>query len=135
MIEGKQVSSETFPGLIAKNPRIVVYNNGKEIIGIGALKIPSEGYKSGVFNKAKSDENPGAFKFELGWIVSLSKGIGSRLVEVLVSTNENLYATTRVENNKMISILLNHGFIQNGNPYKSDVGDYSLKLYTKKTGL
>ena len=130
LLSAEQVREETFPALIQRNPRVVlVYEN--TIVAIGALKIPNEDYKKGVFKKAQSKEDPNSYKFELGWVVSLAKGNGKLVVKILADVNENLYATTRADNHKMISILKRNGFQQTGMPYKSERDDYQLVLLIK----
>ncbi|MBK9378141.1 MAG: N-acetyltransferase [Saprospiraceae bacterium] len=133
VIEAGEVSSETFDGLISKNPVLLFYTDTKKIEAIGALKIPNESYKNRVFAKSESTVNMDDYEFELGWIVCLNeeKGIGQKITSALATYNSKQYATVRKENAKMNHILQKFGFSQVGKSYKSDRGDYENNLYIK----
>ena len=134
VLEKDQVRKETFDQLISKNPILLFIPNTAEIQAIGALKIPADDYKQNVFIKSKTNEMPNDFSFELGWIVSQveGQGLGTKLVELLMCTTPNVYATVRTDNKKMIHILKKFGFIKTGESYMSDRGDYNIELYIKK---
>lgn len=108
------------------------------VIGVGALKRPDENYRYSIFRKACSKEEPSEYKTELGWIFLKKEFRGQSLSTLLI--NELLmagkhiptYATVRVNNANMLAILGKFGFLQEGNAYPSDTGDYSLALYIKK---
>src|SRR5438128_10318527 len=42
--------------------------DGKNV-GVAGLKQPRQGYRAGVFEKAKSAHRPEDFPYELGWVV------------------------------------------------------------------
>ena len=73
VIEAGEVSSETFDGLISKNPVLLFYPDTKKIEAIGALKIPNESYKNRVLAKSESTVNMDDYEFELGCIVCLNE--------------------------------------------------------------
>ena len=133
VIEAGEVSSETFDGLISKNPILLFYPETSNIKAVGALKLPNDSYKKSVFEKSKSRVNMDSYEFELGWIVCLNeeKGIGQKITKALATYKPNQYATVRKENAKMNHILQKFGFKQVGKPYKSNRGDYENNLYIK----
>lgn len=133
VIEAGEVSSDTFDGLISKNPVLLFYPNTKNIEAVGALKIPNESYKTRVFKKSESNVNKDNYEFELGWIVCLNeeKGIGQKITCALATYKPRQYATVRKENAKMNHILQKFGFSKIGKSYSSDRGDYENNLYIK----
>jgi hypothetical protein len=131
LINAGEVSEDTFGGLIEKNPKILILGNFENIDGIGALKIPNKTYKEKVFNLSKSEKNPSEYNFELGWLVSLKKGNGNKIVELLASFEQNIYATVREENEKMIHLLKKYGFNQAGFSFESNRGNYQILLFIK----
>lgn len=134
MINAGEVSSETFDGLIAKNPILLFYPNTKDIEAVGALKKPHESYKKKVFLKSDSKENKDQYEFELGWIVCLKeeKGIGQKITSALAAYKPKQYATVRKENAKMNHILQKFGFKKVGKSYRSERGNYENNLYIKE---
>ncbi len=133
MNEGN-VKESSFDGLILKNPTLMFIPDADEMSAVGALKIPNDSYKKGVFEKSNSLENPEDFDFELGWIVSRmeGKGYGKKIVEVLIKTPVNIYATVKENNGAMKHILEKYEFQKSGQPFKSEKGDYLIELYILK---
>ena len=133
VIKAGEVSSETFDGLIAKDPVLLFYPNTKDIEAVGALKKPNISYKNKVFLKSESKVNKDQYEFELGWIVCLKeeKGVGQKITSALAAYKPKQYATVRKENAKMNHILQKYGFNRVGKSYKSDRGNYENNLYIK----
>lgn len=108
-----------------------------ELVGVAALKRPNEGYRSSVFEKSQSKEEPGQYEAELGWICIKEefrrKGLATKLVAKLFSGEnpKSVYATAREKNDPILPILKNLGFVQSGGRYPSTEGDYGLVLYIK----
>ena len=137
VISAEQVAEATFDGLMKNNPILLFIPNTTAIKAVGALKIPNESYKKKVFSNSKTTENPENYEYELGWIVSKSKGCGKRIVEILTSVavekysiNPNIYTTVKEDNEKMKHILEKYGFKKSG-CFKSDRGEYNVELYLK----
>jgi len=131
LINANEVSELTFDGLIEKNPKLLIIGDIKNPLGIASLKIPNDSYKEKVFRLSNSKEDSNKYNFELGWIVSLAKGNGNRIVELISNSEKNIYATVREQNEKMIYLLKKYGFRQSGNSYKSDRGEYLILLFIK----
>lgn len=114
-----------------------VTEDGREIVGVAALKKPNENYRASIFKKAQTKEEPSKYEAELGWIFVRKeyrrKGLATKLVEKLfsVKTPKSVYATARENNDPMLPILQNFGFVQSGVRYPSTEGDYGLVLYLK----
>jgi len=134
VIEAGEVNEGSFDQLIGNDPILLIYPSSSNIEAIGALKIPNVRYKQGVFKKSESKLNSSEFTYELGWIVSLTKGVGNgkKVTKILSDLETNIYATVRVKNAAMKHILEASGFIQVGLPYKSSRGDYFIALYIKR---
>lgn len=110
---------------------------GGELVGVAALKKPNEGYRSSVFEKSRSKEEPSQYEGELGWICVRKefrkRGLATKLVAKLFSGGnpKSVYATAREKNDPILPILKNLGFVQSGSQYPSTEGEYSLVLYIK----
>ncbi|EFK57594.1 hypothetical protein [Sphingobacterium spiritivorum] len=131
LINANEVSEVTFDGLIEKNPKLLIVGNIKEPLGIAALKNPNKTYKEKVFRLSGTEKDSKEYRFELGWVVSLEKGNGNKIVELISNSENNIYSTVREKNQKMISLLKKYGFSQAGNSYKSERGDYQILLFVK----
>tara|TARA_R110001583_G_scaffold74156_5_gene205578 strand:+ start:2867 stop:3337 length:471 start_codon:yes stop_codon:yes gene_type:complete len=132
VIEAGEVVENTFDRLISQNPILIFYPNMSNIEAVGALKIPYNSYKENVFRKSKTDYSNGKFEYELGWIVSMKPGNGKIMTKILSDYKPFIYATVRVENEKMNHILQSNGFNKTGEAYNSDRGSYKLNLYVKE---
>jgi hypothetical protein len=124
-----QVNMQAFDRLVLNDPILIIYPNETDIKAVGALKKPNIPYRSNVFEKANSLKDPNYYKYELGWVVSLEKGNGRKITELLSSYTTNIYATTRDDNIQMKKILSSVGFVKSGSSYKSERGDYYISLY------
>ena len=60
------------------------------------------------------------------------KGFGKKIVEVLIKTPVNIYATVKENNGVMKHILEKYEFQKSGQPFKSEKGDYLIELYILK---
>lgn len=109
-----------------------------EVVGVAALKNPNNNYRRSVFEKSYSKEEPNQWQAELGWIFVRNEyrnqGLATRLVKELFSSNTpmNVYATAREKNNPILPLLKKFGFVQSGQVYPSENGDYNLVLYIKQ---
>ena len=131
LIDANEVSELSFNGLIERNPKLLIIGDTEKPLGIGALKIPNIEYKEKVFRLSGSKLDYKDYKYELGWVVSLEKGNGNKIVDILSNSENNIYATVREQNEKMIFLLKKYGFSQTGNSYKSTRGEYQLLLFIK----
>lgn len=116
---------------------VILYDD--KIVGTAALKKPIRTYCNRIFKSACSTESPEIFTRELGWVYiepeHRSKGHIKPLLEKLMdgSNNKNIFATTKITNEKVQRILLNNRFVQNGVPYPSkQEKSAELALYIKK---
>jgi hypothetical protein len=131
LMDAGEVSETSFAGFIEKNPRILFQGDTKSPDGIGALKIPNRDYKDSAFQKAKSPHDPASYRYELGWVVSLVRGSGNKIVAALATSGDtDVYATVRENNPSMIHLLRKYGFVQSGIPYAGR-GNYKILLFIK----
>ncbi len=97
----------------------------QQILGVGALKVPDVGYRSGVFRDAVATVSPDSFGLELGWLVvdseSRGLGIGNELVAASLAgaQDEAVFATTSTSNPAMRHLLVKHEFSKHGQRYSS----------------
>ena len=98
--------------------------HASEIVGTVAIKKPVSTYQEKVFRKAGASEVSEKYEFELGWIYVRNdyrkKGIARGLVGHAMSAipGGKIFATTRVDNSGMKTLLFEHGFIQTGRAYE-----------------
>ena len=107
-----------------------------EIVGTAALKVPAKTYRAKVFKNAKSAARSSNYELELGWIFlkpeHRKKGQMTRLLRLLMTyvSEERLFSTTRTDNEVMIDVLPQWGFVQEGEPYASERdADRLLQLF------
>lgn len=116
---------------------VFLFESDKTLAGVAALKKPNADYKKGVFRKASSPEDPSKFDFEVGWIFVKPQFRRRKHSRTLLQTvleladKQNVYATTREDNEAMQHTNLHCGLKESGQPYKSEEGDYKLVLYIK----
>jgi GNAT superfamily N-acetyltransferase len=96
-----------------------------KIVGIAALKNPSTGHKREVFEKANAVDSLPAYRFELGWCHVSKKFQGNGYSKVLLkellpsARGQGVYATSRLDNQRMHKSLENEGFVQIGDSWPS----------------
>lgn len=139
LVEGGEVNTRGLSTRIrrAKTLFFLLTNDGS-LIGIAALKNPDKAYKKRVFVKAKTEEDPKDFHYEVGWIYIKPTFRGQKLSQKLlekvleVAGSANVYATTRESNEPMQRTNRHYGLNPSGQPYCSEEGNYNLTLYTRR---
>jgi GNAT superfamily N-acetyltransferase len=112
-----------------------------DIIGIAALKSPTNHHRQITAQGAQFDLNPSTYPYELGWAfvdpAYRGKRIAERLCGVLIEAKEGsgLFATTRAGNDAMQSVLRKKGFYSVGRQYPSARGKYNLQLFIRTPRL
>lgn len=135
VFEGGEVNPNTLPSLVDRALALAFARLDGTLVGVGAIKRPYESHRKDVFTWAMADLDPTQFEFELGWVyVSPScrgKRIASRLVEKLmpVLIRAPVYATSRVDNERMHASLKRFGFKQVGVPYPSKQNEPEIQLF------
>jgi predicted GNAT family N-acyltransferase len=132
---GGEVDQDGLRARTMSAERLVFLRNGLELIGTAAIKNPGETYQSSVFAKARSSHSRRDFPHELGWVVVAkehrNRGVSKILTVAALRAagQSSLFATSRAENAPMQRTLLSYGFVADGEPYKSDWGDYLIQLF------
>lgn len=113
---------------------IFIYDNDDQIVAVGAIKNPNEGYKSTIFEKSGASGQE-QYDFELGWLyvaeIARGKGYGRILMELICKqlADKSCFATTR-ENNIAVQYLFNNfGFpiLVNLTKVQEEKFSYSLR--------
>ncbi|HHD2942138.1 MULTISPECIES: GNAT family N-acetyltransferase [Enterobacter cloacae complex] len=135
--EGGEVESAGLQKRILRAELLIfIYDNDDQIVAVGAIKNPNEGYKSTIFEKSGASGQE-QYDFELGWLyvaeIARGKGYGRILMELICKqlADKSCFATTRENNVAMQYLFNNFGFSHLGKPYKSTRGKHSLTLYVK----
>lgn len=117
---------------IASARLLATVSVGSRLAAVGAIK-QAEAHRLTVM-KASGFDLPDTCRHELGWVSVLpdvrGMGLGSFVTKFLVRESaEPLWATTRVANTTMHSILNECGFLKEGRAFKSTRGYYDLLLW------
>ena len=108
-------------------------------VAVAGLKTPLDSYKKRVFSKAGVSAQHQEFVFELGYIYveksHRKQGFGEKLVReaIALAGNQNIYATTRINNESMQRILQRNNFSAIGSAYLSERSDTKLLLFGRHT--
>jgi ribosomal protein S18 acetylase RimI-like enzyme len=109
------------------------------LVGAAVIKCPSAKHRNGAFEDSCSTQNPNLFGLELGYIAVhcdyRRRGIGSELIKSAMEAvhGKRVFATTRENNDRIHRRLENHGFVREGDSYRSKEGDYQLVLFVGPT--
>ena len=135
VLRGGEVNPVTLERLIRRATVLGFVRAGADLVGVGAIKTPNESHRAKVFSKAESGADPLAFGHELGWIYLMPAARGRRLVGPLAHAlltelrGAAVYATTRVDNAPMWASLRKLGFLAEGEPYPSSLGEVQIQLF------
>jgi GNAT superfamily N-acetyltransferase len=136
--QGGKVNEATLPDLFRRALCIGIAQKDGEIVGVGAIKTPYDGYRSSVFEKAKSKLDVSNYPFELGWFFvresARGRGISKKLLDKLLPMLEGkgCYSTSDVTNDRMHKTLRGAGFKTDGVPYPSQLNAPDLQLFVRK---
>lgn len=103
---------------------VMLYDEGV-LVGTAAIKNPEPDYRVGVFDKAASDLSASTYSVELGYVVVAKSHRGQKLSWKLADAalpfvgTEQVFATTRMDNEAMHRVLPAREFIASGKPYDS----------------
>ncbi len=132
---GEEVDPLGLTDRAKKAVALVFLVSSNELVGVAALKKPNIGYKTGLFQKAAATVPVEEFALELGWVYVVpahrGKGLSQNLVEAVLNRAErqNVFATSRTDNEAMHRTLVKFGFAKEGNPYRSGMGEHNLEFF------
>lgn len=103
-------------------------------IAVIVIKTPIVSYVRDVFDKANSIKNYIMYRSELGYMYAMPEYRRSRVILNLFNLfkdkfNSKTFATVRKENTNAIRLLERIGYIQSGQSYTSERGNYEILLY------
>lgn len=137
ILKGGEVNPQTLPTRLSEAALIAFIKDNNEVVATATIKKPLDSYKLDVFKKSKSDLSIDDYHFELGYIMVEEKfrkdKLASRLCEELckIYLSQNLFATTRIDNKGMQSILKKNHFTEFGKQYSNKDNTDFLKLFIK----
>jgi GNAT superfamily N-acetyltransferase len=141
--EGGEVASHGLKDRINNAFKLLFVMDHGLCVAVGALKNPSDTYKSAVFEKAGIQEFADRYQYEFGWVYVRhqfrNKGYGSVVVKAAMeyasTMGTGVFATTREDNHAIRSLNSKSGLTQIGSTYPSKHGDYFLVLYVNDATL
>jgi predicted GNAT family N-acyltransferase len=116
---------------------LIFLREGAEIVGVAALKNPTESKKSRIFQSAGVPEAHLEVPYELGWVVVdgryRERRHSRRLVESALQAagDANIFATSHDANTRMHRTLQRCGFTPVGKPYHSRRHGRTLVLFVR----
>lgn len=133
--EGGEVSAIGLRGRVEQAHKLIFIYADNDCVAVGGLKNPIANYKTKVFKKAGVPELESNYKYEVGYLYSKVKGVGNLLMQSIceASSGNQLFATTRENNEVMHHLFGKYHFSRLGEPYDSENGDYSLGVFGTKS--
>ena len=134
---GHEVSATGLVNRIARAHWLGFHFEDGELVGVAALKQPSENYRDKVFQRSRTQLAAARFDMELGWVYVREgfrrRGISRRLLEKLMAKarNKGVFATTSIENFRMRSLLPSLGFEATGQPFSGLTSNRKLELWIR----
>lgn len=137
--QGGKVEPGGLEGRIRKAYKLAFCRISGEIVSIAAIKKPNKDYKKKIFRDASADQDPDVFTLEYGWAFTKAghggQGYAFSIASVLLREIDSpIFATTQSHNDRMKSILEEHGFARVGSPYQGCEGSLVLYIKTDRTG-
>lgn len=126
VIEGGEVSGAVLTGNIATAKILAVYSDMGVIHGVAALKRPRDSYRGKLEAKAGVALPKAEYPYEIGYIFLDSQLQGQRLSYPIVQAalegadGAGVFATVRIDNDKMRRTLVRAGFNAVGDSWKGN---------------
>jgi predicted GNAT family N-acyltransferase len=136
---GSEVNVAGLTKRIAGAATLACHYVGKKLVGVAALKRPTDSYRKKVSERARFALSKEAFPFEVGWVYVSPEGRGHGLSKQLVAAcldvagSAGVFATTREENDPMRCCLAKIGFKRIGMPYLGERGKHLLVAYARES--
>lgn len=137
VIEEGQVSTSTLKNNVRRAKYLAFCYKTNELIGTAAIKNAETFYKNNVFKKAGVGKKSQYYNLEFGYATTnekyRNKGINRKITDKLMKLieNENIFATTSVDNIPMQKILEKNDFTSIGEPYLGEQTKKMVQLYIK----
>jgi len=138
ILKGDEVNPITLPDRLSEAAFIAFFKDKEVIAATATIKKPLDSYKTKVFTNSKSNLSIADYLFELGYVMVEDKyrehKLASRLCRELckVFLSHKIFATTRVDNYAMQSILNKNYFIEVGVQYPNRENTNFLKIFIKQ---
>lgn len=136
--KGDEVDPDGLEGRVRRALLLSFGTSDGALVAVAGIKNPYSGYRTGVFEKSRSELSPLDFGVELGWVM-VDEAVRRRgyarhvLAAVLESLKgDRIYTTSRAANKPMHALLLGHGFELAGRPWRSSRGPYDLLLHVRR---
>lgn len=138
ILKGHEVNPKTLHSRLSEAALIAFFKDSDKVVATAGIKKPLDSYKTIVFTKSKSNLSNKDYPFELGYIMVAKlyrkKKLASQLCRELceIFSTSTLFATTKVDNLAMQSILQKNHFIEIGEKYPNRDSTAFLKLFVKQ---
>ena len=138
ILKGGEVSSITLLQRLSESSLFAFVVDNNIVVATATIKNPLDNYKTNVFAKSKSNLSIIDYPFELGYIMVEESYRKDKLASQLCSElckaflKQKLFATTRIDNTPMQSILRKNYFVEIGEQYLNKNKTAFLKLFIKQ---
>lgn len=135
-----QVNLATLSDNVGRAKRLCFAFEGDELAGVAAIKVALPSYRKHVKQKAEARIALENIPHEFGYVVVAPNHRGKKLSQsmaaaLLESDPDSIYATSTTDNDRMHKTLERHGFVREGNPYKStEHPEKQLALFIREVG-
>jgi GNAT superfamily N-acetyltransferase len=123
VVEGGEVGGAVLADNIAAARALVMLMDGDIICGIAALKRPRKSYREKMSAKSETVLDEASYPYELGYVYVQSafqgQGQSHRLIAAALDHSDGMgvFATVRMDNDRMRSTLERAGFVAAGKSY------------------
>lgn len=123
VVEGGEVGGAVLATNIADARILVMLIDGGTVYGIAALKRPQKSYRDKTAVKSEVDLDEASLPYELGYVyvqpAFQGKGMSHRLIAAALDHSDGMgvFATVRMDNNRMRTTLEKAGFLAAGIAY------------------
>lgn len=136
--QGGEVDAHSLPRLVDRALALGFAFRADDLVAVGGVKRPNAGHRARVFASAGVAMDPGKFEFELGWVYVIpdarDQHVSTRLVEALMQNigEAQVYATSRVNNDRMHALFARLEFAPVGEPYPSKLNEPNIQLFVRE---
>lgn len=137
VILGDQVNEHGLKQRIKRAELLGFWYEKNVLVGTTGLKRPYRSYKEKVFKEADFSQTSNKYNLEIGWVFvkkeHRKKQIGANLVQEIneVCKDQNVFATTRINNTAMQKILKRNGFRKVGHQYEGTKEGEFVELFIR----
>jgi len=137
---GGEVSTDSLQERVKRAAYLAVLTVDGKPVGVGALKIPTDGHRDSVTCGSGVDVSESEYKYELGWVVVMPEYRGRKLSRMIVDAllarvgDAGVFCTVRGDNLAVQAACAGYGFVEAGTRWQGTRGMLGLGIW-QRTGV